>query len=49
MSNNILQNVGADYSRRGLPNVPEAEEMEMDGFICINTEEREEDEKLHKL
>ena len=43
MSDNILQNVGADYSRRGLPKVPEVEETEMDGFICINTEEREEE------
>ena len=37
MSDNILQNVGADYSRRILPRVPEAEEMglDCDGFVCI--------------
>lgn len=42
MSDNILQNVGADYSRRRLPKVPEAEimEAECNGFICINTEEQ---------
>lgn len=43
MSDNILQNVGADYSRRGLPKVPEAEEvgMDSDGFVCIEGEKLE--------
>lgn len=46
MSNNILQNVGADYSRRGLPKVPEAEDLgvECDGFICIEGEQEQRDD-----
>ena len=37
MSDNILQNVGADYSRRGLPEVPMTEETELDwnGFVNV--------------
>lgn len=45
MSENILQNVGADYSRRGLPEVPEAREVDVgieidvEGLVCVNNDD----------
>lgn len=48
MSNNILQNVEADYSRRRLPKIPDVLESEeigrrnSDGFINVDTIEEEE-------
>lgn len=45
MSDNILQNVEADYSRRKLPNVPEldfkGESRDSEGFIDVYNIEEE--------
>ena len=49
MSDNILQNVEADYSRRKLPRIPdlteyeERESMDSEGFMNVNIIEEEED------
>ena len=38
MSDNILRDVGADYSRKGLPRLPELVENPSDSdFICIDS------------